>query len=381
VIASRSPESWLTRLQALPRKNWLKQWFGMNVLQHQLLETKRASERQKIKRELLIKQNQVRAIPLVWASTTARSPFVNLGDALSPVIVSALSGLPVVHQHFDADANRFASVGTIGHGLKNGVVHLWGTGVDRKKNPIDSTLNYYKRPLDTLFRVHALRGPFSADTFQRQGITVPDIYGDPVWFLPSIMPPAPEKQYELGVIVHLSELAEYTDTASVKSHFLRYHIPESLTNQIRIITTVTQPSYEALEAKVQEITACKRIASTSLHGLVIAEAYRIPCLYFRTKGRGTTFMRLEEGDDFLDLRVRDFYSGMGLKRLFVYGQARRRETPWEKVINTIDQYWNPIDWSGDRFLDAFPLPLAYNPLGDRSAEQSVDRSLLQAIQF
>ncbi|MDX2215554.1 MAG: hypothetical protein SFY66_19980, partial [Oculatellaceae cyanobacterium bins.114] len=206
-------------------------------------------------------------IPLTWAATSREQPFANLGDALSPIMVAALSGLPVTHHSFSSWRTRLACVGTIAHGLKCGTVHLWGTGIDHRKHPINPYFNFYEKPLNTKFHIHALRGPFSAQTFRKQGVHVPNVYGDPIWFLPTIIEPT-EKQYDLGVIVHLSELENLSDTSIVKKTILRYKIPESLASKIKIITTMTQPTFAALEAKVQEITACKRIASTSLHGLV-----------------------------------------------------------------------------------------------------------------
>jgi hypothetical protein len=317
-------------------------------------------------------------VPLAWASTSPRYPFANLGDALSPVIVSALSGLPIVHRDFESWKRRLACVGTIGHGFKNGVVHFWGTGIDPLKNPVDRSLGQYQKPPKTKFHVHALRGPLSAQIFANQEIQVPTVYGDPVWFLPSIISPAAEKPYELGVIVHLSELTDLTDTATVTARLLRYQLPPSLSNSIRIITTITPPNFAALEQKVQEITSCKRIVSTSLHGLVIAETYGIPCVCFRNVGKRTAFAQLDDDRERVDWRVRDFYSGIGVSKLFVYGQRCSQITDWEDLIQAIDSYWQPIQWSSESFLDAFPLPLAFNPLQEQVFN---NRSLFNQIQF
>lgn len=326
----------------------------------------------------LTAEQESAVVPLAWVSTSPRHPFANLGDALSPVIVSALSGVPIAHRDFESWKRRLASVGTIGHGFKNGVVHFWGTGIDPLKNPIDRSLGYYQKPPKTKFHVHALRGRFSAQIFGSQEIHVPTVYGDPVWFLPSIIQPASEKRYELGVIVHLSELTELTDAAGIKERLLRYKLPPSLSDNIRIITTITQPNFTALEQKVQEITSCKRIVSTSLHGLVIAETYGIPCVCLRNFGKRAAFAQLDDDSERVDWRVRDFYSGVGVSKLFVYGQRCRQPTNWEDLIHAIDTYWEPIRWSPESFLEAFPLPLAFNPLQEQVFS---NRSLFQKIQF
>jgi pyruvyltransferase len=317
-------------------------------------------------------------VPLSWVATTPTCPYANLGDALSPVIVSALSGLPIVHRHFDSRAERFACVGTIGQQFKNGVIHFWGTGVDGLKNPVAPHLRPYQFPSNTTFQVHALRGPVSASIFEREGVEVPKIYGDPVWFLPSIIQPSQEKSYELGVVVHLTELAERTTTASTHERLLRYRIPPEFANSVRIINTLIKPTFQAIERKVQEITACKRILSTSLHGLVIAEAYNIPCLYLRNWGRGTRRLQLEEETEIIDQRMRDFYRGVGQKSLVAYAQRYSKETDWENVIRAIDTHWRPLDWNPRSFLEAFPLPLKFNPL---QTSPLPDRTLFNRIPF
>ncbi|MBF2048724.1 MAG: polysaccharide pyruvyl transferase family protein [Elainella sp. C42_A2020_010] len=317
-------------------------------------------------------------VPLSWAATSNKHPYANLGDALSPILVSALSGLPVVHRDFESWQRRLACVGTIAHGFKHGAVHLWGTGIDPKKNPVDPNLPYYQRPDHTNFHVHAVRGLFTAKVLKQQGIEVPPVYGDPVWFLPSLIKPSSEKRYELGVVVHLTELAERTSQAGTTPNLLRYQIPPSLQGSIRIITTLTEPSFAALEERVQEITACKRIVSTSLHGLVISEAYGIPCVALRIVGQGASFTQLDDDRERVDWRIRDFYSGVGIKQLFVYGQRRLEPTHWENLIEVIDRYWTPLPWSPDRFLDAFPLPLAFNPLEGKPFE---NRRLLEKIRL
>lgn len=318
------------------------------------------------------------AISLSWAATTKQRPFANLGDALSPIMVSALSGLPIAHRHFDTSISRLACVGTIGQEFKNGLVHFWGTGVDRTKNPVNRSLRYYQRPRNTAFYVHALRGPLSAQTLAREGASVPPIYGDPVWFLPALLPPASQKQYELGIVVHLTELSELTDTATVQEKLLRYKIPSSIAADVKIVTTLTQPSFAAIEAKIQEITSCQRILSTSLHGLVIAEAYGIPCAHLRPNGRGKSFLKLADEAKPLDHRFRDFYLGVGLEKALVYGQPPTEQTNWDDAMQAIDRYWQPLNWTGEDFLEAFPLPLAFNPLKEKFVG---DRSQFDAIRF
>ena len=152
-------------------------------------------------------------VPLAWVATTEAFPDANLGDALSPIIVSVMSGLPVQHRHFDDHGERLVAVGTIGHAQRNGVVHYWGTGFDDRAAPSGR----YVRPPSTDICLHALRGPFSAQILTREGERPPEIYGDPVWFLPKLIPrKTAEPTYELGVVVHITELAKKNASATIK---------------------------------------------------------------------------------------------------------------------------------------------------------------------
>ncbi|HEY9660462.1 MAG TPA: polysaccharide pyruvyl transferase family protein, partial [Allocoleopsis sp.] len=159
---------------------------------------------------------------------------------------------------------------------------------------------------------------------------------------------------------------------------LRYQIPTELKSSIRIITTLIPPTFDAIEQKVQEITSCKRIISTSLHGLVIAETYGIPCLYLRNAQQGIAQVALYDEQERIDQRMRDFYAGVGFKQLFAYGQKCKQRTNWDDVLQRIDTHWQPIEWNPHSFLEAFPLPLAFNPLRERV---TTDRTGWNRIQF
>lgn len=317
-------------------------------------------------------------VPMTWAATTPQNPDANLGDALSPVIVSALSGLPTAYHRFESNTERLACVGTIGHKFVGGTVHYWGTGFNPARGRRDKP-GLYEVPPGTTLKIHALRGPGSAHRLKKLGIDVPAIYGDPVWFLPSIFPAATEKRYELGVVVHISELQEARAYADVRSSIRRYRIPPSMEGRVRFFNTFVRPnSIEAIANLIDAITACKCIVSTSLHGLVIAETYGIPCAYLHYQGRGGAMMSMMSPKTKIDYRIRDFYWGVGATQRFVYRQEKDKNTNWERMIEVVTQNWEPIDWSPEAFLEAFPLPLAFNPL---SGEPFQGYTLLPKIRF
>jgi hypothetical protein len=300
-------------------------------------------------------------VPLSWVASTQGTPYANLGDALSAVVVAALAGVPVRHAHFDKACERLVGVGTIGHAQKNGTLHVWGTGFDATRNAVQPDLGHFIAPPDTAFHVHATRGPRSAGLLREAGLTSgPCAHGDPVWLLPRIWPMADvAKTTDIGVIVHITELDALRPDAPLRAAYRRYDIPETLSGSIRVINTLTEPTLDALKAKVAEIASCRMILSTSLHGLVIAETYGIPCAWFSTEGRGTG-TRLDLADDSvkIDHRMRDFYLGAGASHLPTFAQDRQDPTDWQAAADFVMANWAPLDLDAADLVQSFPLPLA-----------------------
>jgi hypothetical protein len=293
------------------------------------------------------------ALRLSWVWTTASHPDANLGDALSAVVVGAIARRPIVRASFGAKSERLAAVGTIGHALHRGKVHLWGTGFDMERDRTGATTGY-QPPENTEIVVHAVRGRKTAEALRRRGVDVPESYGDPVWFLPKIFPEIQPKCYDLGVIVHISELEKPTANALVRAAIKRYRIPEHLADQVHIINTYAPATIEGLREKVDEIVSCRRILSTSLHGLVIAEAYGIPCAWFATYP-GEPGEILIDGNQPIDHRMKDFYSGVGRNYVLSYLQPLNLETDWAETIRFLDNSWKPVEYDGKALFDAFPL--------------------------
>lgn len=293
------------------------------------------------------------ALRLSWVWTTSTHPDANLGDALSAVIVSAISRLPVLRTAFNSGIERLAAVGTIGHALHSGKVHLWGTGFDMARDQAGA-LTGYQIPDDTDLVVHAVRGRETADALRARGLVVPEAYGDPVWFLPRIFSDPGEKTHDLGVIVHISELDTPTAAAHVRATIERYRLPPEFAGRIRIINTYAPATLAGLRDKVAEIVSCRRILSTSLHGLVIAETYGIPCAWFGTYAGAAGRLQIG-GSQPIDHRMRDFYSGVDRDYVLSYLQPLHQTTDWAAAIRFLDENWQPLDYTGERLFHAFPV--------------------------
>lgn len=328
--------------------------------------------------DLLAAADAAGGIPLAWAKPGADESYVNLGDALSPVMVSLVSGRPIVSRASRSSDARLAAVGTIGHGMRGGHVTFWGTGSSRYANPLaarDERVTF-SRSGDTVVDIRATRGPVSARILG-EGLDDPGVYGDPVWLLPRFFPRKAAPTTELGVILHLSELADRGMEARAKDGLARYDVPQDLAGSVRLITMVTGREPSDLRGKVEEILDCKRIVSTSLHGVVIAEAYGIPCFYLARRGEPGVDRVDLDGNEEINLRLVDLYLGLGQERLTIWRQPPRRATDWEAVMSALDREWEPKDFDGDRLIDAFPLPPA--PLTAPEGKTVFEHPLIAAL--
>jgi hypothetical protein len=277
---------------------------------------------------------------------------------LSAVVVGALSGLPVRHVNFDEQRTKLVAVGSIGHAIKGGTAVLWGCGVSIRGGVLAQNV------AQTQYDIRAIRGSISAQHFRDFGISVPEIYGDPVWLLPSIFNEPVEKKFELGVIPHIQDIEQPHPDAPARADSLRYVVDETHAGQIALINTWHEPTLDGLLAKIRLIRSCKRIVSQSFHGVVIAEAYGIPVLNFRNlpkAANGVVRIDLRQPCQ-TDPRIWEFYAGGARPYFHMYNQRRDERSDWESIIRLVDDTWEPFDYDPRGLIDSFPLPLAYDPL-------------------
>ena len=136
---------------------------------------------------------------------------------------------------------------------------VWGTGV------IDDTKELPAYPKKVL----AVRGPLSRQYLLERGIECPPVYGDPALLVPKVYNPSIEKKYQLGIIPH------YADFDSTLLNNLKQN-PDVL--------LIKMEGYRKWTDVVDMILSCESIASSSLHGLILSEAYQIPNCWIEIKG-------------------------------------------------------------------------------------------------
>ena len=162
-------------------------------------------------------------------------PDKNVGDTLSKPILEYFLNTNVELVHQDC-CGKFVGVGSIIWAVRPGDT-VWGTGL------ITDTI-----PTLPTCKVLALRGKLTAKNLKCDC----KVFGDPGLLLPLMYDPYIEKKHKIGIVEH------YVDKGLYKHEGHRID--------------VTQP----WKTFVDEINSCERIISSSLHGLVISEAYGIP---------------------------------------------------------------------------------------------------------
>ena len=180
----------------------------------------------------------------------------NMGDILSPMIANHY-GSKKVRRISKRDCKRYEHYFMIGSILQRCTDKsiIWGSGIISKNSQLA------QKPKKVL----AVRGPLTRQKLIEQGVECPEVYGDPALLLPEIHPDRnTEKKYKVGIIPHFKDKKD----PWLKMDFLN-------DPQIRIIDIQNKDPL----AVVDEMLSCERIISSSLHGIIVADAYHIPAVW------------------------------------------------------------------------------------------------------
>ena len=185
----------------------------------------------------------------------------NFGDWIGPYIVQQVTGRPTVN--VGSSPGVLITAGSILNWATAGAI-VWGSGVANRNDAVDPRAD-----------ILAVRGPVSRRVALRCGAKCPQVYGDPALLLPRFIPKPDGIQFDIGIVPH------YADYPVISQFF-------SGIEGIEIID-VLRPVPDV----VADIASCETILSSSLHGLIIADAYDIPSRWVKFSnsvlGDGTKF--------------------------------------------------------------------------------------------
>jgi pyruvyltransferase len=186
----------------------------------------------------------------------------NFGDLLSPWLIEQMTGRPAIV------ANRknphYLVIGSIVSQSTDQSI-VWGAGVygTEREDEVAKNASFT-----------AVRGPLTRAKLSAArgfGIPVPEVYGDPALLLPLYYRPEVPVTHEYGVVVRWSERKWANGTYGPGVKLIDF-------------------SRSDVEAVVRELLSCRKIITSSLHGLIVADAYGIPNAWLASSSpRGGVF--------------------------------------------------------------------------------------------
>lgn len=229
----------------------------------------------------------------------------NFGDVLGPLIVARLAqGEP--RRAGGGDARRLLAVGSILHMAHDGDV-AWGTGKNGKTS--DEAHRW------TSIDVRATRGPLTREWLLGRGIDAPAVYGDPALLVPTIFP-----EFTASVVPRRRGVTVVPNLHDVPAW--------------RDVEGFLDPTTKVWKC-VRAIAESSHVVASSLHGIILAEAFGVPASLV-APGAEDMF------------KYRDYYEGTG--RTLPHASASLDEA----LVNPAPALG---DWDPQALIDAFPRDL------------------------
>lgn len=180
---------------------------------------------------------------------------LNFGDSLCPLILKTM--FPKSEITWTPNPPKLLCIGSILQVAQSGDT-IWGVGA-----MVGDSFSWDKGKPKTL-NILAVRGPLTRNLCIKEGFDCPEVYGDPAILLGKIYPKKRQNTFDLGVVAHYVD----TDSGSLKCF-----------NDCGL-KVLNIPSYgRPVEDVISDIVSCSVIASSSLHGLIVAESYGIPSVW------------------------------------------------------------------------------------------------------
>lgn len=223
------------------------------------------SPKSKLKRVIFIKKIKNLYYELFhnnyFILSSSVSPFFrNWGDDINeilPVLINP-SG-KVIQRKYSFNIKRkkdILCIGSIITWMTTPRSIIWGSGVQFPDEEI-----LYNGKVIKPKKVLAVRGPLTRKYLLERNIDCPEIYGDPALLLPRYYTSRIEKKHKIGIIPHFKEKKSEQVNDLIQKYGFHFIDIQNFKNWKNLI---------------DEINSCEFILSSSLHGIIIADAYGVP---------------------------------------------------------------------------------------------------------
>lgn len=252
---------------------------------------------------------------------------INFGDEIGPMIVRELclrQGLDLeILPTVSSALPKLLAVGSVLHEARDGDL-VWGTGVNSK-----TRLNFAQA---AKVGITAVRGPLTRAVVMDHGLACPAVYGDPGLLFPMLFDDRirtrrAELEADCALLgLRMPEtvfLPNINDDRFLPDHVRTGDCPEVM---------VVRPNLDPITVAAF-VSAASRVLSSSLHGLVFADAYH----------RSTVRVVSQYEPEF---KYSDYYLGTGRRPPPAYATLTEALT---------GEAAHPLNWDPRPLLEAFPL--------------------------
>ena len=248
----------------------------------------------------------------------------NFGDELNIYMLKELTGrhISIYKDYFHFKKKNYLVIGSLIEQFTDSNTIVWGSGAI-----IGGTFSLKDRPA----QVCAVRGRLTREYLIRNGVNCPEVYGDPALLISSVYKPSVEKKWKVGIIPHVNDIND-----PVVSDFLQKY---------NFIHLISFKEYNDWHSVIDEINECEFILSSSLHGLILSDAYGIPNVWIKISDRiiGGSFKYL------------DYFSGVDRKTLEPV--CLQKIDNLSKFIDSMIHQYEPIRFDRQKFIEACPFEI------------------------
>lgn len=242
--------------------------FGKEKIKTSLHNSKSYRNKQTINGKKVVKHR----VNIEYSNFPVDAP-LNIGDTLTPVVFEYIKNKYSLAEKKLKQTTHLNMIGSIIAFKKYDAV-IWGSGI--LNEDFERKIKFNAKHVK--YDIRAVRGPLTRDILIRCGYECPNVFGDPAILMPLIYKPNDIiKKYKISIIRHYKDNTE---------------IPYGL-HEISVVTS----DYKYF---IDEVCASELVISSSLHGLIIAESYGVPTIWYNPQGRGT-------------FKYKDWYLSIGVK--------------------------------------------------------------------
>lgn len=243
----------------------------------------------------------------------------NWGDDVNRVLVEYISGKRVIPSRcMIMKGKHYLCIGSIIQWYSDNNAIIWGSGL----------LTHSQ--IKGIRKVYAVRGPLTRAELLKQGYDCPEIYGDPVLLFPRFYNPTIHKTHKIGIIAHFYEL----------------HSPiiQQLINKYNLFFIDIQ-HYGRWNSFIDKVLSCNYIISSSLHGCIVSDAYRVPNMWCQF----TDYVAEDSG-----FKFHDYYLSLGKNIASPYNMLINAPSENE-LTSIIDCQWTAPCIDLDLLMEVCPF--------------------------